>query len=451
MPSKNKKSGRGKTRKVGRSKKQKHLDAQMEHLMISGGDVCKAEDEDFLLDEAIKLAAAEKDALKGSTKTKGTKILSKRCHHGYVPTREQFITNDFSRDFLSELNSGRYVLTEVCIAAAHEVITEKYPDVWHDSSKLKMVVSMYLWQGTQHVLKGDIKSARLVAFSAYSLQRRLSVLCGDPPIALLTLPEMFHADEHTLVRYLRKSIPCSCLDEKYKEVKCITKLGFCCNELCSKPDRMAERRSMMRCTGCGDVNYCSRECQKAHWPAHKKTCGLDGDDKAESTKAEEKRAEAILELEYAEEKRRIEEEYINDIAKLKAEHDEQKLLRKKELQSRIARIARNSEVVERGQSTLIELQYQIQAWGIQQADIDRVKEEKDSLTLAQILAINLGSELKDLLKLYKQHLLDDAYVQFVDAKAADLRYLQWCIANNSLDELEHVLWPQSHNDIGADL
>ncbi|CAI5505522.1 unnamed protein product [Closterium sp. Naga37s-1] len=29
---------------------------------------------------------------------------------------------------------------------------------------------------------------------------------------------------------------------------------------------------LRRCSGCGKVAYCSRECQKAHWPSHKLTC-----------------------------------------------------------------------------------------------------------------------------------------------------------------------------------
>ena len=34
--------------------------------------------------------------------------------------------------------------------------------------------------------------------------------------------EFLAADEHTLVKYLRKNIPSNCLDEKYNEVKSVT-------------------------------------------------------------------------------------------------------------------------------------------------------------------------------------------------------------------------------------
>ena len=27
-----------------------------------------------------------------------------------------------------------------------------------------------------------------------------------------------------------------------------------------------------RCTACNLVRYCSKECQKQHWPVHKQTC-----------------------------------------------------------------------------------------------------------------------------------------------------------------------------------
>jgi len=84
--------------------------------------------------------------------------------------------------------------------------------------------------------------------------------------------ELIHADEHTLVKYLRKHIPCSCLDEKYEEVKKIKKMGICFNLQCSLPNREAERSTMLSCTRCRRVNYCSPQCQKVDWTDHKQDC-----------------------------------------------------------------------------------------------------------------------------------------------------------------------------------
>ena len=83
--------------------------------------------------------------------------------------------------------------------------------------------------------------------------------------------ELYKCDEHTLVKYLRKRIPCSCLDEKYNEVKSITRMGLCFNAQCTSD--IVQRSKMMCCARCGEVNYCSRECQKAAWPEHKTNCG----------------------------------------------------------------------------------------------------------------------------------------------------------------------------------
>ena len=84
--------------------------------------------------------------------------------------------------------------------------------------------------------------------------------------------ELLAADEHTLVQFFRKQIPCKCLDERYKEVKSITKMGICMNVACPLPDNMAVRSKMVYCTRCRKVNYCSRECQVASWPLHKEKC-----------------------------------------------------------------------------------------------------------------------------------------------------------------------------------
>ena len=66
---------------------------------------------------------------------------------------------------------------------------------------------------------------------------------------LTKLPDLKGADDHTLVSYYRKRIPCaSLLDEKYKEVKSVKKMGRCYNKTCSLPGGKVERRKMFSCT-----------------------------------------------------------------------------------------------------------------------------------------------------------------------------------------------------------
>ena len=86
------------------------------------------------------------------------------------------------------------------------------------------------------------------------------------------IKELFVADEHTLVRYIQKHIPCSCLDAKYEEVRGVKKIGLCSNPQCKIPDHVAERSTMLCCTRCRRVNYCSAECQEVNWPWHKEFC-----------------------------------------------------------------------------------------------------------------------------------------------------------------------------------
>jgi hypothetical protein len=149
-----------------------------------------------------------------------------------------------------------------------------------------------LAEGTTFILDGKRDAACLCAVFALLTKNIYADMSGDGQemiVKIESVPdhqkliELFDGDEHTLVQFFRKQIPCSCLDEKYKEVKFITKMGVCYNEGCPLPDRKAVRSKMLRCTGCQtsrSVNYCSRECQEANWHVHKKCCGKTVQDRA---------------------------------------------------------------------------------------------------------------------------------------------------------------------------
>jgi hypothetical protein len=156
--------------------------------------------------------------------------------------------------------------------AAKEATFESYKDVWSDRMKMESVSSFVVVRGTQFILDDDIGQANGSASIAYYFEQIAVVLKKDRVTVDATkVAELSVTDKHTLVKFYKKRIPCSCLDDMYKEVKSITKMGLCCNTsiMC---DKLVPRNTMLYCTRCRQVNYCSRECQIAHWPKHKEFC-----------------------------------------------------------------------------------------------------------------------------------------------------------------------------------
>mmetsp|Transcript_9211 Transcript_9211/g.18519 ORF Transcript_9211/g.18519 Transcript_9211/m.18519 type:complete len:114 (+) Transcript_9211:288-629(+) len=97
---------------------------------------------------------------------------------------------------------------------------------------------------------------------------------------LQKLLEINSSDDHTLVSFYRKRITCSCLNEKYKEVKSIKKMGYCNNEKCPLPGGKVERSKMLYCTRCSVEYYCSRDCQETHWSDHREVCKKKAEENA---------------------------------------------------------------------------------------------------------------------------------------------------------------------------
>jgi len=162
----------------------------------------------------------------------------------------------------------------VCLIAAEDATIDKFADVWDDSAKMEIAISFLLCTGTQYFLVGNYGCARYHATYARYLEQRIAVGL-DQTQAIMNWPKLFEiykSDVHTLVKFFRKRIPCSCLDEKYEEVKSITKIGVCYNIKCPIPYGEVERSKTMYCSRCRCVTYCSHGCQKAHWAQHKPVC-----------------------------------------------------------------------------------------------------------------------------------------------------------------------------------
>ncbi len=164
-----------------------------------------------------------------------------------------------------------------CLTAARNATLWGYAAaavVWCDSAKMKIVLSYFLCLGTQAILDGDDDNAKMSATLARYLEQHIAVEL-EKTQALPHFPklgETYEADMHTLVKFFRRRIPCSCLDDKYEEVKDAAKMGFCYNKQCNIPERRVERSNTKYCSRCRSVTYCSRECQVAHWHMHKPDC-----------------------------------------------------------------------------------------------------------------------------------------------------------------------------------
>ena len=202
-------------------------------------------------------------------------VAPRRCEHGLVQLSagEEKICLEFINAYLTAFSSQENV--EVAIAVAFHATKDKYFDVYMSSSKLDTVVSMLLASGTQSILDERNDIAQRYAMLAANFDEMNAVGLRKTRATLNTAKvlELDSADDHTLVSFYKKRIPCACLDEKYKEVKTIKKMGICFNLNCSHPDRKVERSKKFSCSRCNFAKYCSVECQKAAWKDHKQICG----------------------------------------------------------------------------------------------------------------------------------------------------------------------------------
>jgi len=71
-----------------------------------------------------------------------------------------------------------------------------------------------------------------------------------------------------VVKFVAKRLPCTCLKELHRAAReKVAKVGICCG--CHEKFPISE---LYVCTGCMITDYCSMECQRAHWSLHKECC-----------------------------------------------------------------------------------------------------------------------------------------------------------------------------------
>ncbi len=212
--------------------------------------------------------------------------IGEKCSHGF----DYDSTNDFCFESLRAFNSsfedvknggevvrsGDRSLSD-CLLHAKNATMDQFADFWSDSTKMEMAISILLYTGTVALIESeDHIIARDAATFARFLEQHIALMLkqSQANIDWPKIQDTYQADLHTLVSFFRRRIPCSCLDEKYQEVKHITKMGHCYNSECKffLGSEGVERWKTKYCSRCRCATYCSRECHEANWSRHKPDC-----------------------------------------------------------------------------------------------------------------------------------------------------------------------------------
>ena len=275
------KRNQGKARKAAKAKAREAAEEEREHNNIDDQTTDANGRQQSPADQMQRLQS-------GNVSRHDTTIT---CKHGFEQTdmRVRATCSEFVtafRDAISDVvkGSGGGADVSICLVEATKATKDEFADVWHDSTKMEIIISFLLSIGTIAMLE-DNDAAWDIAYMARFFEQYAAVEFKQTQ-ALINWSKIFQlnpirGDDHTLVKFYRKRIPCSCLDQKYGEVKSTAKMGICFNLQCNFPDRMVERSKTMYCSRCRGATYCSRECQEADWSGHKGICIKDAAERAE--------------------------------------------------------------------------------------------------------------------------------------------------------------------------
>jgi len=144
----------------------------------------------------------------------------------------------------------------------------KFPSTRVDETERKLITDTFVEIGVDTLLgEGDLEHAKLVALAISFLEDYIKQP-HDHSQGKLKYRDAVDGCMRSLFKFYIQRTSCSCLDEKYLQLKTEEpKTGIC--DGCGK---RSERSNLFACSRCYEVQYCDRKCQLAHWPLHQ-CCG----------------------------------------------------------------------------------------------------------------------------------------------------------------------------------
>ena len=203
----------------------------------------------------------------------GVKLIE--CDHGCaittLLTEPTHPVSNFINDLFAVATGGNWI-NKVNFQSDYKVIL--HSQVWENEDDRKMTIKILLSIGTNLLLVLGINSTSHMRALAAVTVLALENYDGDMLGAMLTRVvrikrrDLGGGNMRDVLKFFSKRTTCSCLKKMYSEArKTMPKQGKCFH--CEKE---MERSLLSVCSVCRIDQYCSRECQVAHWPTHQGYC-----------------------------------------------------------------------------------------------------------------------------------------------------------------------------------
>ena len=228
-----------------------------------------------------------------------------KCYHGAEPARFPPPVKDFVielqksiRDVITTFEQQNDKQNDMNFALSMNQMMRLVPRKIHpdykDKDACNSVVACLVSLGTNYICVEDCQNQLSIVGGWTGPLRKYSIgLAGFVAMAILLIDngmdvsddgndekqkwycteylpkvrDLWQDREKEVIKFFHKRNGCECLKKKYCELRNQTSMGNCyyCRE-------SFERKKLMLCVQCKNSQYCSKECQRAHWPTHRKFC-----------------------------------------------------------------------------------------------------------------------------------------------------------------------------------
>ena len=158
-------------------------------------------------------------------------------------------------------------------------IFQTHTQIWTNESYRKLAIGILVRIGTNMLLQGvDMSWPVCTAVSVVVLEHYNETKDGIDSVMNKRVVRSKGRDiwssstsiKRDLLKFFRKRTSCKCLKKMHLEARrTMPKMGRCMN--CCKEH---ERVHFSVCSRCMIEQYCSRECQVAHWSVHERSCDI---------------------------------------------------------------------------------------------------------------------------------------------------------------------------------